>query len=126
MIQATRSNINDQKAIQIASKAKTVGDPLEVALLKLASRFMMTRKEMEEKFPEEKEEAFDSDIKMMATYNRLESGYRVSVKGAPENVINACSILLTAEGEHELNEEKRKFSLEKNDAMAAVHVQTDK
>ena len=101
------------------SKAKTVGDPLEVALLKLASRFMMTRKEMEEKFPEEKEEAFDSDIKMMATYNRLESGYRVSVKGAPENVINACSILLTAAGEHELNEEKRKFWLEKNDAMAA-------
>jgi len=101
------------------SQEKTIGDPLEVALLSLASRFSMTRKELEEKFPEEKEEAFDSDIKMMATYNRLHSGYRVSVKGAPENVLNGCSILFTAEGEQALDAEKRKFWLEKNDTMAA-------
>jgi len=98
---------------------KNVGDPLEVALLSLAARFQMIRRDMEAKFPEEKEEAFDSDIKMMATFNRLESGYRVSVKGAPENVLDACSLLLTEEGEQEFDTEKRKFWLDKNDAMAA-------
>ncbi|NIQ08843.1 MAG: hypothetical protein GWO23_03845, partial [Gammaproteobacteria bacterium] len=63
---------------------QVVGDPLEVAILFLGARFGLTRKDLNENFPEDREDAFDSDTKMMATYHRLESGYRVAAKGAPE------------------------------------------
>ena len=64
-----------------------VGDPLEVALLSLGARFGLTRKGLNEKFPEQREDAFDSESKMMATYHSLEKGYRVASKGAPESII---------------------------------------
>ena len=101
------------------NKEKTLGDPLEVALLSFASPFQITRQSMEEKFPEEREEAFDSDIKMMATFNRTESGFKVTVKGAPENVLDGCDAILTEDGIKDINGDKRKFWLDKNDAMAA-------
>lgn len=110
---------NSSLAAPGEKEGKNVGDPLEIALLSFASPFQITRQGMEEKFPEEREEAFDSDVKMMATFNRTESGYRVAVKGAPENVLMACSGLMTGQGIQELNAEKKKFWLNKNDAMAA-------
>ncbi len=110
---------NNASLAEPGKKHKTVGDPLEVALLSFAAPFQITRQNMEEKFPEEREEAFDSDIKMMATFNRTESGYRVAVKGAPESILKACSSILTAEGVQELDADSNTFWLDKNDAMAA-------
>lgn len=74
---------------------------------------------MEKRFPEEREEAFDSDTKMMATFNQMESGYRVAVKGAPESVLQACTAVITAEGGQDLDEDKKKLWFDKNEAMAA-------
>jgi Ca2+-transporting ATPase len=99
---------------------QTVGDPLEVALLILGTRFGLTRKILNESLPEEREEAFDSEIKMMATYHRLEHGYRVAAKGAPESILDACKMILTPSGKQELSSRDRKAWLEKNDAMAAA------
>ncbi len=70
--------------------SQVVGDPLEVALLSLGARFGLTRKGLNEKFPEEKEDAFESETKMMATYHRQEKGYRVLAKGAPESILAGC------------------------------------
>ena len=98
---------------------KTVGDPLEIALLSFAAPFEITRQTMEKRFPEKREEAFDSDAKMMATFNQMESGYRVAVKGAPESVLQACTAVITAEGGQDLDEDKKKFWFDKNEAMAA-------
>lgn len=102
-----------------SSAGKSVGDPLEVALLAIASRAGMTREDLAVKYPEEKETAFDSDVKMMATYHRVESGYRVAVKGAPESVIEACDMLLTGDGETALTPEDRNEWLRRNEEMAA-------
>ena len=99
---------------------KTVGDPLEVALLFLGARFGLTRKTLNETLPEEREEAFDSETKMMATYHRREQGYRVAAKGAPENILEVCSTILTPAGKQELSDQDRKDWLQKNDAMAAA------
>ena len=41
-------------------------------------------------YPELKEEAFDPDIKMMASYHQLGEKIHVAVKGAPEAVIANC------------------------------------
>ncbi len=95
------------------------GDPLEVALLRLGARFGLTRRDLNKKLPEEREEAFDSETKMMATFHRQEKGYRVAVKGGPESVLAVCGTILTPDGNRELSEEDRSGWLEKNDEMAA-------
>jgi Ca2+-transporting ATPase len=41
------------------------------------------------------------------------------VKGAPENILNACDTILTGDGTKELDADKKKFWLNKNDDMAA-------
>ncbi len=97
-----------------------VGDPLEVALLSLGARFGLTRKGMNEKLPEEREDAFDSETKMMATFHRAEKYYRVAAKGAPENILAGCRTILTPDGEREFSDRDRDYWLEKNDEMAAA------
>ena len=72
---------------------QVVGDPLEVALLSLGARFGLIRKDLNEKFPEEREDAFDSETKMMATCHRQDRGYRVAAKGAPESILAGCNIV---------------------------------
>ena len=103
----------DGKALQV------VGDPLEVAILSLGSRFGLTRKDLNEKFPEEREDAFDSETKMMATYHRRENGYRVAAKGAPESILAGCNTILTLDGKQELSGQDREDWLKRNDEMAA-------
>ena len=102
------------------SVLQTVGDPLEVALLFLGAQFGQTRKILNERLPEEKEEAFDSETKMMATYHRWEQAYRVASKGAPESILDVCNTVLTPAGKRELSDLDRKAWIEKNDAMAAA------
>jgi Ca2+-transporting ATPase len=69
-----------------------VGDPLEVALLVTAKEAGIDHEWLLASAPRVREEAFDSDVKMMATYHVLpEGGYLVAVKGAPERVLDACS-----------------------------------
>lgn len=98
---------------------KAVGDPLEIAFLTMAAKAGFTQTETVGKYPEEKEVAFDSEIKMMATYHRTDSGFRVAVKGAPESVLESCASLLTAGGDQKLTENIRKKWMTHNDAMAA-------
>lgn len=75
-----------------------IGDPMEVALLVLGAKAELQRESLLDHLPEEKEEAFDSETKMMATFHTSEQGYRVAVKGAPESVIPQCSQQLTPDG----------------------------
>ncbi|MBN2317383.1 MAG: HAD-IC family P-type ATPase [Sedimentisphaerales bacterium] len=97
---------------------KASGDPLEISLLEVARRAGINYKRVNEDHPEEREEAFDSDIKMMATYNRDGGRYRVAVKGAPEAVLDACSSFFITDGIEELAAEKRRWWDEQNEQMA--------
>ncbi|MFP4045166.1 MAG: cation-translocating P-type ATPase, partial [Rhodosalinus sp.] len=51
--------------------------------------------------PEAREESFDSDTKMMATFHEAEGGFRVAVKGAPEAVLEVATQVATEAGEAE-------------------------
>ena len=68
-----------------------VGDPMEVALLRVAADFGSEAEDLLSAQPEVREVAFDPELKMMATYHRVEAGYRLAVKGAPEAVVPKCT-----------------------------------
>ena len=97
---------------------ETVGDPMEVALLVAGRKGGVEQAPLLERLPEVREEAFDSDVKMMATYHQGEGGIRVAVKGAPEPVLEACSHILGPRGPRELTDDERDAWLERNRAKA--------
>ncbi len=97
---------------------EAVGDPVEVALLVAGAKAGIERDRLLERKPEEREVAFDPDLKMMATFNEEDSRYRVAVKGALESVIEVCSQVLTPEGERPLSDEEREEWRERNNQMA--------
>ncbi len=84
-----------------------VGDPMELALLDAARRLVPDQQERTSPFPRVGEEAFDPDIKMMATFHSLDSGIRSIVKGAPEAVLQACRMMQTDLGARPMNEARR-------------------
>ena len=94
------------------------GDPMEVALLRAGATVDLTRETLEEPFPRVDEEAFDTDVKMMATVHEADGDYRVAVKGAPEAVLDAATHEWTPDGPEPLNEEARARWEEQNVAMA--------
>ncbi len=96
------------------------GDPMEVALLRAARRFGHDRDGLLDRWPEDREVAFDPDVMMMATVHEEEGGYRVAVKGAPKAVLGACDTIATEDGEGEepLRDERRKEWAERVRGMA--------
>ncbi len=99
-------------------KTHAVGDPVEIGLLVAGAKGGFHRPKLAENMPEEREEAFDPQIKMMATYNRVNSNYKVAVKGAPEPVLKNSSHILTEDGQKELSDREVKEWLAKNNQMA--------
>ena len=81
-----------------------VGDPMEIALLLAAREIGLDLGDIIAAEPRLSEEAFDPDIKMMATFHRDGDATRVIVKGAPEAVFRACVSVRTTEGPQALDE----------------------
>lgn len=77
------------------------GDPMEIALLHAATTVGLARDRLLDDQPEEREESFDADTKMMATFHAQGGGFRIAVKGAPEAVLEVATQIATEEGEAE-------------------------
>ncbi len=97
---------------------KHVGDPMETALLALGRKAGLERAALLAEQEEVREEAFDPQTKMMATFHRHNGQLVIAVKGAPEAVLSACSAFLSADGEERLDAEKKQFWLGQNQKMA--------
>ncbi len=67
------------------------GDPTEAALLTLAIKSGVDLTKLEQAMPRRREIPFDSASKMMATQHDEGERGRVSIKGAPEEVLKLCS-----------------------------------
>jgi len=67
-----------------------LGDPTEIALIKVAKKFGLDKKKATEREPTIKEYAFSSERKMMAKVrgDRIKTSY---VKGAPEIILERCT-----------------------------------
>ena len=98
--------------------AKATGEPMEVALLIAGLKAGIRRDQLVRDHPEQREEAFDSDIKMMATYHAADGQHRVAVKGAPEAVLDCCARIRTADGERDLSDQDREHWSRLNAQMA--------
>jgi Ca2+-transporting ATPase len=86
----------------------SVGDPLEIALLRAGANAGVRRGRLLEGRPEVREEAFDTETRMMATTHETGAGrYYVSVKGAPEAVLESSVSVHTENGDRELDAKER-------------------
>jgi Ca2+-transporting ATPase len=98
-----------------------VGDPMELALLIAGSKRDLEKKQLLLQHPRHHEEAFDSEVKMMATVHH-ESGsdeaFLYAVKGAAEPVLAACCKLQGREGVVQMSEELRTHWLDQNQRLA--------
>jgi Ca2+-transporting ATPase len=99
-------------------KREAIGDPLEVALLALGFKAEIQRDALLESLPEVREEAFDPNLKMMATFHRDDGRFRVAVKGSPESVIEVCSSFRTGSGDHPMESTNRQRWLDVNNHLA--------
>ena len=99
---------------------KHIGDPLEQALLAAGKAEGMDKQALEQRFPRVREIAFDSTAKLMGTVHLVDDAYVMWVKGAPEEVLGACSASIQPDGSHAgLSPETRAFWKSRTDMMAA-------
>jgi Ca2+-transporting ATPase len=99
-------------------EGKAVGDPVEIALLVAGAKAGIHRSDLLKRTPEKREEAFDPDINMMATFHKENGRYRVAVKGAPESMLKVCSHVMAGDGEREMSDENRQRWMERNNQLA--------
>ncbi len=101
------------------------GDPTEVALLEAAVQKGVQWRKLAEEIEEEHEIPFDSETMMMATFHQKESGegdgspYYVAVKGAPDQVLQACDYILTGNDSTALSDERHREWGKRVDDLAA-------
>jgi len=108
----------DSDGVDIAG---AVGDPMEVALLAAAAKAGLHRSDFAQARPELREDAFDPELKLMATWHPEAadgSGYLVAVKGAPEAVLAHATKIAGAKRDKPLDEAARKSWRDRNDALA--------
>ncbi|MFP3868644.1 MAG: cation-translocating P-type ATPase [Desulfobacteraceae bacterium] len=97
---------------------QAVGDPLEVALLLAGAQAGLERNQLLQEKPEVREESFDPQHNMMATFHQGNGYYLVAVKGAPEAVLNACRTILTPEDARPMDDKEKNSWLEVNNRLA--------
>jgi len=74
------------------------GDPMELALLRVAHQAGRGREALLSECEKVGEHAFDQDTKMMASVHRDDKRFLYAIKGAPEAVIDACTRVLGPDG----------------------------
>lgn len=82
---------------------KSVGDPTELALYRVAAVAGYTKAELQRRLPREAELPFDSTRKLMTTLHRDTAGVVAYVKGAPEVLLPLCLNRLGSTGVGELD-----------------------
>ena len=77
---------------------KVLGDPMEGALLALAAKGGMTKKQAIAQLPRLAEIPFDAVHKYMATFHLHDDEIKVFIKGAPEVLLKSCQFALDEQG----------------------------
>lgn len=95
-----------------------IGDPTEGALVVLGEKLGYSKEILEEKYPRQQENMFNSKRKRMSTINKKGDSYESFVKGAPEIVLEHATHELINGEKHELTQERKQKILETNERFA--------
>ena len=118
---------NDAELEETSEGYKIIGDPTEGALVTLAGKSGINKKDINSSYPRIGEIPFDSDRKMMTTFHKgyIKDKVVSFTKGAPDIVIDRCSHISTngqvVPFNNELKEEVLKInSLFSKDALRVL------
>ncbi|WP_027308558.1 calcium-translocating P-type ATPase, SERCA-type [Caloramator sp. ALD01] len=109
---------NDTKVVEEKGKIKLLGDPTETALIDYSLNVSIDKRELDKIFERIDEIPFDSDRKLMTTFNKAEDKIEVNVKGAPDVLLSKCSYILEGDKIREINEDDIKRIKLANEEMA--------
>ena len=109
---------NDTQIVEEDGKYKTLGDPTETALVDIALKYDIDKRKMDQTNPRVDEIPFDSDRKLMTTFNKIKEGYQINVKGAPDILISRCRYILDNGNVRDINEKDIKQIKNANEKMA--------
>ena len=120
---------NDNFALELASmctdcdiiyengKLDVKGEPTEIALVEGALKYNKNKTELYHLMPRVNEIPFDSNRKMMTTIHKIDKGYRVITKGAPDVLLSRCNLSI---GEKHNIERQNEMMAEKALRVIAV------
>ena len=98
----------DSDATMDHTTGAAVGDPTEVALIQLGSRFSVDERVYRSQHPRLAELAFDSDRKLMSTLHDTDDGPTLYTKGALDVLLDRSVSLMTAAGPVPMTAELRR------------------
>lgn len=94
--------------------SKELGDPTEVALVKLCNACGKSAAELRADYPRESEAAFDSDRKLMSVLVREGGGGVMYTKGATDVILDRCESILEDGGVRKLTPKDKESILNAN------------
>lgn len=106
------------EAAVLASAREGSKDPMETGFLEFGKKAGFSDEDLRKKHPLVHEVSFNRDTKMMATFNETDTGFLVTVKGAPEAVLGASSRILDGGTQEEFEEEVRTYWEQRDDRLA--------
>ncbi len=83
---------------------KGVGDPTELAFIKLANNYGYEEEDLRKEYPRLSEVPFDSDRKLMSTFHNIEGQYMMFTKGAPDIILSRVSNIAQENGEKPISQ----------------------
>ena len=103
---------------QLNADESVTGEPTEAALVTYANKCGLKKYEMEASAPRVAEAPFDSLRKMMSTVHQTETGYVQYTKGAPDEVLRCCTMILENGKPRAMTDADRAEILRQNKEMA--------
>lgn len=100
------------------SESGNTGDPTEVALLEVGSKFDIFKETLQKIHPRVNEFPFDSDRKLMTTVNKYENQYMVMTKGAIDSLFKIATTAYINGEKIPLTDEIKKTIMEASNTMS--------
>ncbi len=110
---------NDASLTPSDENKKTLGDPIEIALLQLANSSGTSAEELQGQHERTSEIPFNSIDKIMGTMHTYSSGNFVAAKGSVEHLLKRCVKIQSGATIKELGEAERNSILSESEKMAS-------
>ncbi|MDO4266620.1 MAG: cation-translocating P-type ATPase [Eubacteriales bacterium] len=99
-------------------KTHEIGDPTEIALVRIGDSLEIIEAEYRSQHPRLAEIAFDSDRKLMSTLHLVDSVPTLYTKGAIDTLLGRSDYMLTSAGEVPMTDGLRRQVMETNEALS--------